>query len=141
MDDEESLRRFGPHPAGAHLDEIRRLPVGHTERERHARGDGDTELMKLCCVRLFRSGDLDDALLVRNAKQAGFDAACSIETGLLLGRGLGPATAHLAAHPSPSAPAAPERLRALASQGAFEGFPVEKLSAGDDRYDEEDRPL
>ncbi|MFE2107820.1 hypothetical protein ACFXAF_18430 [Kitasatospora sp. NPDC059463] len=85
-----------------------------------AQDDGDTELMQPCCVRLFTGGDLGDALLVRDAKGAGFDAARSIGIEPLLGRGPGPTRAHLAAHPSPSAPAALERLDALAPRGAFE---------------------
>ncbi|MFE7562526.1 hypothetical protein [Kitasatospora sp. NPDC057500] len=134
MDDEESLRRFGLRPTGAHLDEIRELLGEHTERERRAQGEGDTELMKLCCVQLFNSGGLDDALLVWSAREAGFDAACSIDTELLLGHGLDATKAHLSAHPSPSAAAALDRLRALEAAGAFEGFSVEEFSAGFDRY-------
>ncbi|GAA1402150.1 hypothetical protein GCM10009639_45330 [Kitasatospora putterlickiae] len=134
MDDEESLRRFGLRPAGAGLDEIRELLREHAERERHAQGRGDTELMKLCCVQLFNSGDLDDALLVWNAREAGFDAACSIDVELLLGHGAEATKAHLAAHPSPAAAAALDRLRTLESTGAFEGFSVEEFSVGYDRY-------
>ncbi|QKW23800.1 hypothetical protein HUT16_36060 [Kitasatospora sp. NA04385] len=140
MDEEESLRRFGLHPTGARLDEVRRLLGERTERERRAQGEGDTELMRLCCVQLFNGGDLDDALLVWNAKEAGFDAACSIEIELLLGRGLGPTKDHLAAHPAPSAAAALRRLCELEEAGAFEGFSVEEQSAGYARYyaDEEE---
>ncbi|MGW1278823.1 hypothetical protein ACWD4V_17960 [Streptomyces tsukubensis] len=138
MDDEESLRRFGLRPARAHLDEIRGLLGEHTERERRAQGGGDTELMKLCCVQLFNSGDLDDALLVWNAKESGFDAACSIDIELLLGHGLETTKAHLAAHPSPSARAALDRLRDLESEGAFEDFSVKEQSAAYDTYYEEE---
>ncbi|MER6365599.1 hypothetical protein [Kitasatospora sp. NPDC001527] len=134
MDDEESLRRFGLRPARGQLDEIRGLLREHAERERRAQGEGDTELMKLCCVQLFNSGDLDDALLVWSAKESSFDAACSIDIELLLGRGIEATKAHLSAHPSPTAPAVLDRLRELESEGAFEGFSVEERSAGYDRY-------
>ncbi|MFJ8232829.1 hypothetical protein ACIQ9E_23250 [Streptomyces sp. NPDC094448] len=138
MDEEESLRRFGLRPARAHLDGIRGLLGEHTERERRAQGGGDTELMRLCCVQLFNSGDLDDVLLVWSAKEAGFDAACSIDAELLLGRGMEATKAHLAAHPSPSARAALDRLRELEAEGAFEGFSVEEQSAAYDRYYEQE---
>ncbi|MFD3503520.1 hypothetical protein [Streptomyces sp. NPDC058678] len=134
MDDEESLRRYGLRPVGPDLDEIRALLREHTERERRAQGEGDTELLKLCCVQLFNSGDIDDALLVWNAKEASFDAACSIDIELLLGHGLEATKAHLSAHPSPSAAAALDRLRELQAEGAFEGFSVEEHSAFYDRY-------
>ncbi|MFF2656845.1 hypothetical protein ACFVUH_05720 [Kitasatospora sp. NPDC058032] len=138
MDDEESLRRFGLRPARAHLDEIRELLGEHTARERRAQGEGDTELMKLCCVQLFNSGDLDDALLIWSAREASFDAACSIDVEFLLGHGIEMTKSHLAAHPSPSAPAVLNRLRDLESKGAFEGFSVQEFAAGYDRYYEED---
>ncbi|MFB7476997.1 hypothetical protein [Kitasatospora sp. NPDC056184] len=44
---------------------------------------------------------------------------------------------HLAAHPSPLAPAVLERLRELASEGAFGGFSVEEHAGGYDRYYED----
>ncbi|MGW9206045.1 hypothetical protein ACWGR4_03515 [Embleya sp. NPDC055664] len=138
MDEEESLRRFGLRPGRAHLDEIRELLGEHTERERRAQGEGDTELMKLCCVQLFNSGELDDVLLVWSAKEAGFDAACSIDIELLLGHGIEPTKTYLSAHPSRSAPVVLNRLRELESEGAFEGFSVEELSAGYDRYYEDE---
>jgi hypothetical protein len=134
VDDEESLHRYGLRPVGADLDEIRSLLRKHTERERRAQGEGDTELMKLCCVQLFNSGAIDDALLVWSAKESSFDAACSIDIELLLGHGLEETKAHLSAHASPSAAAALDRLRELEVKDAFEGFSVEEHSAFYDRY-------
>ncbi|MER7770950.1 hypothetical protein [Kitasatospora sp. NPDC096140] len=138
MDEDAGLRRFGLRPDRTHLGEIRALLGEHTAREKHAQGEGDTELMKLCCVQLFNSGDPDDALLIWSAKQAGFDAACSIDVELLLGHGLEATKTHLSTHPSPSAAEALARLRELESLGAFEGFSVEELSSGYDRYYEEE---
>ncbi|CAM5608086.1 hypothetical protein [Streptomyces aurantiogriseus] len=134
MDEQESLRRYGLRPVGADLDEIRALLREHTARERRAQGDGDTVLMKLCCVQLFNSGDLDDVLLVWSAKQASFDAACSIDIELLLGHGLDATKAHLSANRAPSAAAALDRLRELEADGEFEDFSVEEYSAVYDRY-------
>ncbi|MFB6889021.1 hypothetical protein ACFCX4_06860, partial [Kitasatospora sp. NPDC056327] len=134
MDEETSLRRYGLRPAAADLDAIRALLGEHTARERHTQGGGDTGLLRLCCVQLFNSGGPDDVLLVRSAKNASCDAACAIEAELLLGHGPGATTAHLAAHPSPAAAAALERLRGLGAEGAFQGFSVAGFSADCDRY-------
>ncbi|MFI1717562.1 hypothetical protein [Streptomyces litmocidini] len=134
MDAEECWRRYGPRPVGADLDEIRALLREHTARERRAQGEGDTELMRLCCFYLFNSGDLDDVLLIWSAKQAGFDAACSIDIEFLLGHGLDATKAHLSTHRAPSATAALDRLRELEADGEFEGFSVEERSASYDRY-------
>lgn len=130
MDEDESLHRYGLHPAGPQLDEIRALLADHAARERRSQGDGDTELMRLCCVQLFNGGTLDDTLLIWDAKQAGYDAACSIEIELLLGHGLDATKAHLANHPAPAAAAALDRLRALEAAGAFADFSVRAQSAG-----------
>ncbi len=137
MDDEESLRRYGLRPAAADLADIRALLGEHAERERRAQGEGDTELMKLCCVQLFNSGDIDDALLVWGAREAGFDAACSIEIELMLGHGLAATKAHLSAHSSSAAAAALDRLRELEADGQFEGFSAGEHSAFYDRYYDE----
>ncbi|PLW72255.1 hypothetical protein GQS52_18015 [Streptomyces sp. SCUT-3] len=134
MDVEESWRRYGLRPVGADLDEIRALLREHTVRERRAQGEGDTELMRLCCFQLFNSGDLDDVLLIWSAKQASFDAACSIDIEFLLGHGLAATKAHLSANRAPSATAALDRLRELEANGEFEGFSVEERSAVYDRY-------
>jgi len=56
-------------------------------KERRAQGDGDTELMKLCCVQLFNAGAVGDALAIWRAKTASWDAHCSIDVQLLCGAG------------------------------------------------------
>ncbi|MFJ8584855.1 hypothetical protein ACIRD2_09365 [Streptomyces sp. NPDC093595] len=134
MDATESLRRYGLRPVGSDLDEVRALLREHTARERRSQGEGDTELMRLCCFQLFSSGDLDDVLLVWSAKQASFDAACSIDIEFLLGHGLDATKAHLSASRAPAAAAALNRLRELEADGQFEDFSVEERSASYDRY-------
>ncbi|GGV13453.1 MULTISPECIES: hypothetical protein [Streptomyces] len=134
MDVEECWRRYGLRPVDADLDEIRTLLREHTARERRSQGEGDTELMRLCCFYLFNSGDVDDVLLIWSAKQASFDAACSIDIEFLLGHGLDATKAHLSANCAPAAAAALDRLRELEADGEFEGFSVEERSASYDRY-------
>ena len=134
MDVKECLRRYGLRPVGADLDEVRALLREHTAREQRTQGEGDTELMRLCCFQLFNSGDVDDVLLVWSAKQASFDAACSIDIEFLLGHGLDETKAHLSAHPAPAAAAALERLLELEACGQFEDFSVGEHSAYYDEY-------
>ncbi|MFB7342860.1 hypothetical protein ACFCZ6_22625 [Streptomyces hydrogenans] len=134
MDVEECWRRYGLRPVDADLDEIRVLLREHTAREQRAQGEGDTELMRLCSFYLFNSGDVDDVLLIWSAKQASFDAACSIDIEFLLGHGLDATKAHLSANHAPAAAAALDRLRELEADGQFEGFSVEERSASYDRY-------
>ncbi|PKT71085.1 hypothetical protein CW362_21275 [Streptomyces populi] len=129
MDEDESLERYGLHPAGADLDEVRDLLTAETRLERRAQGDGDTELMKLCCVQLFNAAVLDDVLLIWRAKSAGMDADSSIDIQLLCGSGLGRTKAYLSGLRLPEAEAALRRLLRCEAARDFEDFSVAGYSA------------
>ncbi|MFH8935424.1 hypothetical protein [Streptomyces griseosporeus] len=129
MDEEEWLHRHGLHPVGADLDEVRRLLGVRIRLEQRAQGEGDTELMKLCCVQLFNAGDLGDVLLIWKAKTAGMDADCSIDVQLLCGGGLAETKAYLSSRRLPEAEAALQRLLACEAASDFEDFSVTEHSA------------
>ncbi|GAB7109868.1 hypothetical protein JCM4814A_81830 [Streptomyces phaeofaciens JCM 4814] len=129
MDEDECLHRYGLHPVGVGLEEVRGLLRAHIQRERQAQGGGDTELMKLCCVQLFNAGSLDDVLLIWKAKSASMDAGCSIDIQLLCGSGLGATKAHLSSQRLPEAEAALRRLLDCEKAGDFEDFSAEEHSA------------
>ena len=74
MDEDESLRRYRLRPSGSDLDQIRELLLTQAALERRSQGDGDTELVKLCCVQLFNAGRPEDALTTWHAKTSSFDA-------------------------------------------------------------------
>lgn len=96
MTEDELLQRYGLHPTGPDLDQVREILRGEVARERHRLGDGDTELMKLCCVQLFHHGSLADVLLIWQAKESGWDPHHSIDVQLLCGAGLDATKAFLA---------------------------------------------
>ncbi|WP_234322199.1 hypothetical protein [Streptomyces sp. NRRL B-24720] len=129
MDEDECLHRYGLHPVGARLGEVRGLLRVHIRLERQAQGDGDTELMKLCCVQLFNVGSLDDVLLIWMAKCDGMDADCAIDIQLLCGSGLVGTRAYLFPQCLPEAEAALQGLRDCEKAGGFEAFSVEGHSA------------
>ncbi|MEU1268383.1 hypothetical protein [Streptomyces sp. NPDC005799] len=129
MDEDECLDRYGLHPFGVGLDEIRGLLRKQIRLERQAQGHGDTELMKLCCVQLFNAGSLDDVLLVWEAKSASMDAACSIDIQLLCGSGLARTKEYLLSQRLPEADAALQRLVDCEKAGDFDDFSVEGQSA------------
>ncbi|GAA3842035.1 hypothetical protein [Streptomyces chiangmaiensis] len=118
-----ALHRYGLHPARASLDEIRELLIVQNRWEQGAQGDGDTELMKLCCIQLFNTGALDDVLLIWKAKSASMDADCSVDIQLLSGSGLATTKAYLASQPLPEAKAALRRLLGAEEAGDFEATP------------------
>ncbi|MEU7379044.1 MULTISPECIES: hypothetical protein [unclassified Streptomyces] len=129
MDEDESLRRYGLHPVGVSLDEVRGLLRFQVRLEQEAQGHGDTELMKLSCVQLFNAGSLDDVLLIWQAKSASMDADCSIDVQLLCGSGLARTKAYLPGLRLPEAAAALRRLVQCEAAGDFEDFSVETYSA------------
>lgn len=79
------------------LPEVRAILREHTALERASQGDGDTLVMKLCCVQLFFAGHLEDVMTIWAAKQASFDAASSIDVQMLCGAGLEATKKYLAA--------------------------------------------
>jgi len=93
--------------------------------EARRQGDGDTELMKLCCVHLFNAGNLDDVLAIWAAKESSWDAHCAIDVQLLCGAGLEATKAYLAAQNSDSAAAALAYLLRCEEAGDCDGYSVE----------------
>jgi hypothetical protein len=134
LDEDSWLHRHGLRPVASSLHGVRALLETRTRLERRSQGDGDTELMKLCCVQLFNVGTLDDVLLIWNAKTASFDADCSIDVQLLCGRGLAETKAYLSSRDPSGAQAALRRLLDSEDHGDFDDFSVAKRSAWYDTY-------
>jgi hypothetical protein len=128
MTEDEQLAAFGLRPRAEDLPAIRSLLATETARERAAQGQGDTTLMKLCCVQLFNAGELADVLLIWRAKQASFDAASSIDVQLLCGSGLGQTRAYLSEQGSADAEAALRYLSECETAGDFDDFSVEEYA-------------
>lgn len=129
MDEDESLRRYGLRPSGRELDAVRALLDVEARKERRAQGDGDTELMKLCCVQLFNAGEVGDTLAIWRAKTASWDAHGSIDVQLLCGAGLAETKAFLSAQRSEEAQAALQYLLDCEAAGDFKDFSVVDRSA------------
>jgi hypothetical protein len=128
LTEDESLLRYGLRPGGQNLDEIRNLLRERMALERASQGDGDVELMKLCCVQLFNAGLPGDILLIWQAKEASWDAHHGIDMQLLCGPGLGLAKEYLAADGSGEARKALEYLLSCEAAGDLDGFTVEDRS-------------
>jgi hypothetical protein len=128
MNEDESLRRYGLRPAESDLDQIREMLEIQTVLEHRNQGDGDTELMKLCCVQLFNVGTLHDVLMIWQAKTSSWDAHCSIDVQLLCGAGLAETKAYLLTEGSRSASAALDYLLQCEAAGDFTDFSVENQS-------------
>jgi len=114
---------------------VRSALAEETVRERGEQGDGNAELMRLCCVQLFNVGLLDDVLLIWDAKMAGFDTVSGLDIQFLCGAGLPATKAFLTAHAQvPEAEDALEYLSACEASGDFEDFTVQAWAARYARY-------
>jgi hypothetical protein len=134
MTEDEHLAAFGLRPRTEDLPVIRSLLAAETSQESTTQGEGDTEVMKLCCVQLFNSGELADSLLIWRAKEASFDAACSIDIQLLCGPGLDETKTYLTGQGSADAQAALRRLTECEAAGDFDDFSIAEYADGWSRY-------
>jgi hypothetical protein len=131
--EDEIIQRFGLHPAEDDLDEIRTVIAEQAELG----WDAHVELMRVCSVMLFNAGHVTDSLLIWRAKEANWDAHCSIDIQLLCGAGLPETISYLEAEASrdPEAAKALEYLSDCARPGVdFDGFTPEARSVMYDRY-------
>lgn len=128
MTEDEHLAAFGLRPRPEDLPAIRSVLEAETAREHASQGEGDTLLMKLCCVQLFNSAIPADVLIIWRAKDASFDAMCSIDVQLLCGSGLTQTKAYLSEQTSADARAALAYLTECEEARDFENFSVEEYT-------------
>ena len=104
MTSSEAFQKFGFPASPRHRAEIRQLLIEEIEREKQ--GQSGEEMLRTLCVQLFSLGDVEDALLIWDARRSSFDAGCGLDVQFLCGAGLSATKAFLAASKSPSASAA-----------------------------------
>lgn len=75
---------------------------------------------------MFAIGEVEDSLLIWEAKTTSMDADCSVDIQLLCGAGLGPTRSYLQEDGSKIAEAVISRLDACLLSGDFEGFDVQE---------------
>lgn len=120
------LVRFGLPADPADLPAIRAELTAQIALESAAQGDGNTARMRTLCAQLFCAGHPGDALLIWRAKQASFDAACSIDAELLCAAGLEETLAHLSRQIGPAAAAA--RAYLLQAAPELDGYRARLLA-------------
>jgi len=123
MNVDDLLQRFGLRVNKDDLPEIRQLLMAEARRE--AEGSGDTEVVRLAAIQLFSAGLVEDVLPIWRAKQASFDASCSIDVQFLCGAGLAETKQYLATCVEPEAASALKYLEDCEAAGDFEDFSPE----------------
>jgi len=121
MDIEESLQRYGIVPEKAVLPQIRALLAHETESERAGRPRCD-DLALLCCVQLFSQGEVEDCLLIWEAKRSSFDLYSYLDVELMCGAGLEATKNYLETCVAPEAAAALAYIRERERSGCFLEF-------------------
>lgn len=124
MNEDDLLERFGLAAQEKDLPVVRRILLAEVEREGGSQGEGDTDLMKLCCVQLFSAGQLKDVLTIWRAKVSSMDAGASIDIQLLCGAGLDETKEYLSGVGTEESRSALSRLLICESEGDFEDFSV-----------------
>ncbi|WP_157472758.1 hypothetical protein [Frankia sp. EAN1pec] len=79
-------------------------------------------------VQLFNTADLSDVSLIWQAKEASWDAHCSIDVQLLCGAGLAETKAYLAAQQTATSSAALHYLLQCEAAGEFDDFSADAQS-------------
>lgn len=124
---EKNIGLYGLRPTGRdQLAAIRAILIHETGRERQRQGQGNTELMKLCCVQLFSQGVLDDIPIIWDAKSASMDADCSVDIHLLCGAGLDECKSFLRHAQADWARHALMRVEHCEYAGDFAGFTIDE---------------
>lgn len=124
------LETFSLNPDAKFAEEIREIireEIADKNRE-------DNEILKLSCAQLFALGHVEDSLLIWQAKQSNFDAACYLDIQLLCGAGFEETKAFLSNQDTPEAREALKYLLECEKAGDFEGFTVESQNQEYHRY-------
>ncbi|MGE3802532.1 MAG: hypothetical protein AB7H80_16060 [Candidatus Kapaibacterium sp.] len=126
MNSDKALQKFGLPTLAEYRDEIRQLLAEEIEREK--RGESGEEMLRTLCVQLFSLGNVEDILLIWEAKRSSFDAACSLDIHFICGAGLAATREYLANSSAPSASAALEYLTECVEAGNFaDWIPTETI--------------
>ena len=123
MDIEESLQQFGIVPEKAALPQVRALLAHETELERAGLPRSD-DLALLCCVQLFSQGEVEDCLLIWEAKRSSFDLYSYLDVELMCGAGLEATKNYLATCGAPEAAAALAHIRDREGGSRFREFSI-----------------
>jgi len=119
MEEGEAIGRYGLPPRFDDLPAIREELIEQVRLEQEE--EGDTLVMKELCVLLFAAGQPEDALAIWRAKQASFDAGCSVDVQLLCGAGFDTTIRYLRGIDRDDARDALAYLLACDVAGDFEG--------------------
>jgi hypothetical protein len=119
MNEEEVIERFGLPPQLRDLPAIREQLAEMARFERA--GTGDTLVMKALAVLLFAAGRVEDSLQIWRAKNASFDAGCSLDVQLLCGAGFDATVRFLQNDDGDEARAALAYILKCDAAGDFEG--------------------
>lgn len=117
----EQLEKYGLKPDSKYAEQIRKIiyqEINDEERE-------SNELLKLGCIQLFAIGNVEDSLLIWEAKESNFDAHCYIDIELVCGAGLNETKEFLAEQDSVESKELLNNLLRYEESGDFDDFSVE----------------
>jgi hypothetical protein len=123
---EEALREFGLPASPNARRAIRYLLEEEIQQQRQSKGE--FELLRTLCVQLFSIGNVEDSLLIWNAKKTSFDAMCGLDVQFLCGAGLEATKQFLVASSVPEAKKALEYIGSCEGNGFKDWTPAKTLA-------------
>ena len=124
MTDEEAIKQFGlPSPA-EHRNAIR--SAFEAEMVKEASEEGDQELIKCLAILLFSIGNVEDSMLIWQAKSESFDLMCGLDVQFLCGAGIEETRTHFRNIGSEEGAEALKYLDECIEAGDFEGWTPDK---------------
>lgn len=123
---DDALDRFGLPADPKHRGQIRQLLVEQIQKQIDDDDDGDQSLMRLLCAQLFSIGNVEDALIIWQAKSCNFDTMLGIDVQLLCGAGLSETKIFFSSIDSDEAREATRYIEDCEKSGDFDRFPIER---------------
>lgn len=124
MNDEDAIKQFGLPAAQEHRNAIR--AVFEAEMVKEADEEGDHELIKCLSIQLFSIGNVEDSMLIWQAKSDSFDLMCGLDVQFLCGAGVDDTREYLRSQDSESAAEALKCLEECIATGDFDGWTPDK---------------
>lgn len=131
----EIFQKYGVPATSENREAIRQLLTGEIARAtENEEAREDAERLRLLCVQLFSLGNIEDCLLIWQAKTLSFDTFCGLDVQFLCGAGLEETKAFLQISPDPRAPDALEYLQECEEGGDFRDWTPQAWLANYQNY-------
>ncbi|MCC5613210.1 hypothetical protein LC612_42665 [Nostoc sp. CHAB 5834] len=134
MKKEDHIHAYGLRIAQEDAEAVRHVLNEQIRLETVSSKYTEEDLMKVSCVQLFSLGNLEDVLLIWEAKNSSMDAGCYIDAQLLCGAGFDPTVDYLKSLDTKVDKDALEWILEVEQAGEFDEFSPESYIQYYEKY-------